>query len=127
MPWEDEPITSYVGALEVWAEQAHDITTSAGSGTALSLTDDQAALMAARLRDVRLACDHAEALIRSHVESGGQCIVEGKTYCPTECAGRQTASVKDLLAHGLEKYVRMGKPSVRWMWKKAGTETTEEE
>lgn len=97
------------------------LTTLQGSRE-LTLTDETAGELAVRIKAVREAADMAEELVKAHVRNGGRALADGKAYVPQTIAGRKTADVRELLADGLDRYVREGKPYERWSWMAAPKE-----
>lgn len=69
---------------------------------------------------MREVADRAEEQIRAEVASGRLVLVQdGKVYGPSEVQGRSSADVEALLRDGLGKYVKQGRPYLRWGWRKS--------
>ena len=84
----------------------------------LTVTNDNAGQIMARVKAVKEAAEVAEAMVKAHVKAGGQCVVDGKVLTIGMCKGRESADVAALKADGLTKYIKQGAPYERATWKK---------
>lgn len=84
------------------------------------LTPESAATGLRVIAAMREVADRAEEHIRAEVRAGLRLEVGGKVYGPTFVQGRQGIDSAALAADGLaEKYMKRGKSSERWSWRRA--------
>jgi len=103
-----------------WVLPAHE-----GPGALVPFTQPAAELTNDQRVRALLACDAMEeivdlvrARIRADVESGVDVIADGKTYRPVSAKGKESASIKELRAAGMEQFIRRGADYVQWRWVK---------
>jgi hypothetical protein len=87
--------------------------------TDIALTDETAAQMAVRRDAVAKALDIVDDLLKAHVRSGGTIESGGRSWGPSQRAGRSSVDVDALKASGVEVPMKQGAPYDVWSWKKA--------
>lgn len=80
-----------------------------------------------QVRDMLVAADaladtakNAKEFAQAWVRARGNITDGGRVYAASESKGRRTAQVDELLAAGLDKYVKDGAPGIRFGWKNIG-------
>lgn len=87
----------------------------------LTLTDDRASELAAKVDLAEDWIKAAKAAIKGYAESGGNVILDGKRYVKTMQPGRESWDVDALKRDGLyERYRKPGLPFERWDWRRIG-------
>ena len=83
----------------------------------LEITNDNAEALAVRIDMVKDAYECAYEQLKAFVRGGGRVVKNGKEMVLGMCDGKETASVKELKAAGLEKYIKKGEPYGTPRWK----------
>lgn len=100
-----------MGSDKVLTERKPD-----GTGE-MAITDDDASRLYLNMQCAKELVDAADRVIKAHVMNGGKCVVNGKHWAQSECAGRTGWDAAAMEEDGIaDKYRKPGKPFMRWAW-----------